>query len=131
MSEEEVWRAVVDHDVTVRYFYGTRVDSTWKPGAATRYSYPDGMVAADGGVIAIDAPHRPEMYFRARWDPELEAEGPVREAWRVDGYTEPTVELWDLDPASRTFDECTGGLPFIISGRKTFLETGTPLASAG
>ena len=30
---EAVWNAVVDGDMTVRYFYGTRVVSTWEQGA--------------------------------------------------------------------------------------------------
>ena len=53
-SPERVWRAVTDGDDTVRYYYGTRVASSWEPGAPLVYSYPDGSVAADGSVVSID-----------------------------------------------------------------------------
>jgi len=72
------------------------------------------------------------MAFHARWDPELEAEGPVREAWIVtdaDGMTMLSVEMHDVDPASKTYSEFTGGFPFIVSGLKTLVETGAPMLS--
>jgi uncharacterized protein YndB with AHSA1/START domain len=130
---EEVWRAMTDGDLTVQYFYGTRVESSWEPGSPLRYAASDGTVVADGKVIAFEPPSRLEITFHARWDPELEAEGPVREVWSVtdaEGATLLTVELWDLDPAGKTLDDFAHGLPFIVSGLKTLVETGKPLAAA-
>ena len=127
-----VWQAMIDGDQTVQYFYGTRVDSTWEPGAEIRYTYPDGSVAADGTVISADPPHRLEMTFHARWDPGLEAEGPVREAWiveEVDGVSKLTVELYDAVPGSQTYEDFVNGFPYIVSGMKTLLETGSALAA--
>jgi uncharacterized protein YndB with AHSA1/START domain len=127
---EEVWKAITDGDVTVQYFYGTRVASGWSPGDEIVYTYPDGTVAADGEVLACDPPHRVEMLFHARWDPEIEAEGPVREVWQVedaDGASLLSVEMWDIAPDSKTLREFSGGLAYILSGMKTLLETGKPL----
>jgi hypothetical protein len=67
--------------------------------------------------------------FHARWDPELEAEGPVRMEWLIEeanGLTSVTVES-HLDPTSKTYTNFSGGIPFIVSGLKTLLETGKPL----
>jgi uncharacterized protein YndB with AHSA1/START domain len=128
-----VWNAVLDGDMTVQYFYGTRVVSSWEPGARIEYRYPDGTIAADGEVITCDAPHRLEMTFHARWNPELEAEGPTRQVWLIEeagGATRLSIELYGVDAASKTFAEFTGGLAFIASGLKTLLETGKPLVSA-
>src|SRR5215210_1939914 len=55
---ERVWRAITDGDETVRYYYGTRVQSTWDKGAALSYTYPDGSIAADGEVVEVDRPNR-------------------------------------------------------------------------
>src|SRR6266542_4429204 len=41
-SPDRVWRAITDGDDTVRYYYGTRVQSDWTVGSAIRYAYPDG-----------------------------------------------------------------------------------------
>jgi DNA-binding transcriptional ArsR family regulator/uncharacterized protein YndB with AHSA1/START domain len=130
-SPERVWQALVDGNDTVRYFYGTRVASDWTPGAALTYSYPDGSVAADGEVIAADPPRRLEMSFHARWDPALEAEGPVRQVWEVEpaagGVTKLSVITSGMK--ERTAKDFIGGLPFILSGLKSLLETGQPLAA--
>ncbi len=128
---KEVWRALVDGDMTVRYYYGTRVESDWEEDADIRYYYPDGSLVAEGTVLAIDPPHRLEMTFLPHWDPELNAEGPVRQVWLVeeaDGVAKLTVETFDMDPSSKTYRDFTSGYPFIISGLKTLLETGDPLA---
>ena len=89
---DEVWRAITDGDLTAQYRgpchpdlgmaeYGTGVKSDWKPGSSVQHVTRDGSVVADGEVIAIDEPNRLEVTFHAHWDPELEAEGPVREVY--------------------------------------------------
>lgn len=130
---EDVWRAIVDGDQTVQYFYQTRVESTWEVGGSITYSLPDGTLAADGEVLSIDPGRRVEMTFQARWDPELLADGPAREVWLVepaDGVAKLTVEIYDLDPGSPTLRDFIEGLPEIVSGMKTLLETGAPLRRA-
>lgn len=125
---EEVWRAITDGDMTVRYFFDTIVDSTWQPGAPVHYRSPAGDVLADGQIIAADAPHRLEMTFHGHWDPALDAEGPVRTVWLVAeemGATTVTVEYYGLGPAAR--EQFVGGIAFIVSGLKSLLETGRPL----
>ena len=72
------------------------------------------------------------MTFHARWDPELEAEGAVRQAWEIeaagDGTCRLTVTTDGMGP--KTEHEFSGGIPFIVSGLKTLVETGQPLAVA-
>jgi len=125
-----VWNAIVDGGVTQQYFYGTRVESDWEEGSAIRYYDDDGGVVADGTVLSIEKGHRLEMTFHARWDPDLAAEGPVREVWEVDdfnGASKLTVELYDAPVGSKTYDDFTQGFPYIVSGMKTLLETGKTL----
>jgi len=131
-TPEAAWQAIVDGDVTVQYYYGTRVESDWAPGSPVRYTYPDGTVAADGEIISIDEGKRLEITFHPRWDPVLEAEGPTRMVWAVDdvdGLTRLAVEIYDMDPGSKTYSEFTGGISYIVSGLKTLLETGAPLGA--
>lgn len=130
----DAWQALVDGEQTQHYYYGTKVESDWNEGSELRYLYPDGTVAADGNVIAIDPPNRLEMTFHPRWDPEIDAAGPTRMVWLVeeaDGTTKLTVELHEVKPGSRTFADFVDGLPMIVSGLKTLLETGRPLVATG
>ena len=96
-TPERVWRAITDGDETVRYYYGTRVASSWEAGAPLTYTYPDGSVAADGEVLEIDPGRSVTMSFHPRWDPQIEAEGPVRMTWTV----EPAGEDGGRDQADR------------------------------
>jgi uncharacterized protein YndB with AHSA1/START domain/DNA-binding transcriptional ArsR family regulator len=131
-SPERVWRAITDGDDTVQYYYGTRVNSDWKVGSRVSYDYPDGTVAADGEVIEFDAPTRLETTFLARWDPEAEAEGPIRHVWELepaDGATKLTVTTKGIKRGSRA--GFSNGMIFIVSGLKTFVEGGRTAVPAG
>ena len=129
-APEAAWNAIVDGDTTVQYYYGTRVESSFEPGTPIRYTYADGSVAADGEIISCDAPKRLETTFHPRWDPELDELGAARMVWLVeeaDGLTRVTVETWDIDRESKTYTEFSQGIPYIVSGMKSLLETGAPL----
>jgi hypothetical protein len=74
------------------------------------------------------------MLFHPRWDPEIEAEGPVRMTWSIepsdDGAGSKLTVTSALVPGSKTAGEFSGGVVYIVSGLKTFVETGAPLAVA-
>ncbi len=131
-SLDAVWDAITNPDMTAQYYYGTRVDSSWEVGAPMTYSYPDGTLVSEGSIIAIDPPNRLEFTFHALWDDELRDEGPVREVWAladVNGMVKLTVEMYDIDTDSKTYEEFTGGFAYIIAGLKSTLETGEGLPS--
>jgi len=122
---ERVWRAITDGAETEQYYYGTIVKSDWSVGSRVSYDYPDGTVAADGEVLACDPPNRLEMTFLARWDPEVEAEGPVRHTWELaaqDGQTKLTVTTSGVKKGSKTAESFGNGIIYIVSGLKTFVE---------
>ena len=134
-SPERVWRAITDGDDTVNYYYGTRVASSWEVGAPITYTDPDGSIAADGEVLEIDPGRRVVMAFHPRWSRDIEAEGPVRMTWAIepgDGKGGPTrlVLTTAIVPGSRVAAEFPGGNAYIVSGLKTLVETGRPMAAA-
>lgn len=131
---ERVWQAIVDGDMTTQYYYGTRVQSTWEPGAEVLYLYPDGSKASDGEILAIEPPRYLEMTFRPLWDPKLTEEGATREIWRIEEQGEMcklSCELYDIDPDGAIMRDFASGIVYILSGLKTLVETGRPLAAPG
>lgn len=129
-SVDDVWQAIVDPDQTVQYFYGTRVQSDWQVGDSMNYHSADGGLVSEGTVLAIDPPHRIEFTFTALWDERLAAEGPCREVWSirdVNGMAELTIELHDIEVGGATYEDFVQGLPYIVSGLKSLLETGEAL----
>jgi uncharacterized protein YndB with AHSA1/START domain len=130
-TPERLWKAITDGAETERYYFGTRVASDWTVGAPITYSYPDGRVAADGEVLEIDEPKRLLITFHARWDPDTEAEGPVRHLWEIepedDGTCRLRVSTFDLVPGSKRAAEFGDGFAYIVSGLKSLVETGEPM----
>ena len=129
-TPERVWQAITDGDDTIRYYFGTRVASDWTPGSPITYAYPDGRLAADGEVLAIEPGRSVTMSFHPRWSPEIDAGGPIRMTWAVeeeDGSARLTVTT-AIVPGSPADTEFRDGVAFIASGLKTLVETGEPLA---
>ena len=130
-TPDRIWRAITDGVETERYYYNTRVDSDWSVGGRITYAYPDGSLAADGEVIEIETGRRVLMSFHPRWSPEIEAEGPVRMAWEIepagDGVSKLTVVTSGMTEGGVIQGEFVGGIVYIVSGLKTFVETGEPM----
>ena len=126
---ERVWRSITDGDETVRYYFGTRVASDWTAGSALTYAYPDGSTAADGKVLEIEPGRRVVMSFHPRWDPAIDAEGPIRMTWEVEPAEDGSklTVTSALLPGSKSAEEFAGGIVYIVSGLKTVIETGEPL----
>ena len=130
-SPDRVWQAITDGDETVRYYYGTRVISDWIVGGPLRYDRADGTLMADGIVLEVEPPRRLVMTFHPRWAEEIEAEGPVHMTWQVEPTTDGGSKLIVtsvLKTGSKSAEAFAAGIVFIVSGLKTLVETGQPLA---
>jgi uncharacterized protein YndB with AHSA1/START domain len=68
-----VWEAIVDGTKTARYYYGTafQPENGLVPGARYAYTYPDGSLAADGEILAVEPLRQLKMTFQARWDEDM------------------------------------------------------------
>jgi uncharacterized protein YndB with AHSA1/START domain/DNA-binding transcriptional ArsR family regulator len=137
-TPDQVWAAITRPEFTARYFYGSRVETTGAAGTPIRHFAPDGTTLwGDDSILESDAPRRLVHTWRSLYEPELAAEPPSRVTWEIEpqagGVTRLTVVHDQLDASPKTAEHVSGGWMFIISGLKTLLETGQPLAegSAG
>jgi uncharacterized protein YndB with AHSA1/START domain/DNA-binding transcriptional ArsR family regulator len=130
-TPEKLWRAITDPDETQKYFYGSRVESTWKPGARIGYRMPDGSIAIEGTLIEVVANRKFSQMWRALWDEKMRAEPPHKVTWEITpmkGVCKLTVLHEDL--GEEALRQVSGGIVHIVSGLKTLLETGQALPSA-
>jgi len=130
-TPEKIWDAITQPDQTARYFHGARITNTPERHISRG---PDGATWGDGPVREFDPPRRLVHEWRSLYDEDMAAEQPSRVTWEIEpqdgGYCKLTVIHDRLEGAPKTAASVSGpGWMFVLSGLKTVLETGEPLAS--
>ena len=132
-TPEEIWDAITKPEFTAKYFYGTEIVSLFEVGS-DYLAYTPGResVMVDGEVLEIDAPNKLVHTWRALYDDSMASEQHSRVTWAIEaqngGYSVLTVTHDQLENAPNTAESVSGGWMFVLSGLKTLLETGKPLA---
>jgi uncharacterized protein YndB with AHSA1/START domain/biotin operon repressor len=132
-TPERLWDAITDPEIRAKYSFGYRVETTWEPGSAYEMVHPgaEGLLG-EGENLEVDPPHRLVQSMRALWGPEVTAEGTSRVTWEIEAIGDScrlTVTHDQLREGAH--DELYGGWPMILSGLKTWLETGKLLTTPG
>jgi uncharacterized protein YndB with AHSA1/START domain len=86
----------------------------------------------EGENLEVDPPRRLVQTMRALWGPEVKAEGTSRVTWEIEPVEDScrlTVTHDQLRDGAN--DQLFGGWPMILSGLKTWLETGELLTTPG
>ena len=126
-TPEQVWDAITKPEFTEQYFYGARIEVK----GGRRFSNI-GEMEWDEEVLEAEAPRRLVHRFVAAYDPDMAAEEASRVTWEIEpqdgGITKLTVVHDQLESAPKTAESVAGGWMYILSGLKTLLETGKPLA---
>jgi DNA-binding transcriptional ArsR family regulator/uncharacterized protein YndB with AHSA1/START domain len=128
-TPEALWKAITDPEVTQRYFFDTRVESTFEKGAPIAYVW-DGQHALDGEVLEFDPPRRLVTSFVMTHDEKAKLDAPSRVSWEIEQQGELcrlTVLHDDFAGETATYRNVVSGWPYILSGLKSWLETGTSL----
>jgi uncharacterized protein YndB with AHSA1/START domain/DNA-binding transcriptional ArsR family regulator len=130
-TPERLWQALTDPAFTTRFFFGTAVRSSLRPGEPIDYSFPDGSPAVTGEVVEADPPRRLVHTWTIRYDPSL-AHETSRVTWEIEprGNACKLTATHELAGAPGTATSVRGGWPLVLSGLKTLLETGEPLEVA-
>jgi uncharacterized protein YndB with AHSA1/START domain len=132
-TADQVWDAITKPEFTSKYFYGSVIDSSYEPGARyTGWAADRSQQYVDGEVIEASPPARLVTSWRAMYDPETADEPYSRVTWELepagDGVTKLTVVHDQLEHSPKTAANVAGGWSYVLSGLKTLLETGEPLA---
>jgi uncharacterized protein YndB with AHSA1/START domain len=129
-TPERLWQALVDPELTRRYFYRCDFSGELSPGSAYTYTGPGGEVAVDGTIEEAEPFRRLVMTFHIAFDEEAARERPSRVTWEITPLGEVcrlTLVHQDLHGAPRTRQITATGWPPLVSGLKTLLETGEEL----
>jgi uncharacterized protein YndB with AHSA1/START domain len=131
-TPEQIWDAITKPEFTTKYFYGCTIDSTFEPGAPYLSAAGD-LRMADGEILEADPPRLLRHSWRTLWVEEAARDEPSRVSWVIEPQDDRTTKLTvihdKLENSPATAASIEGGWSFILSGLKTLLETGKPLAT--
>ncbi|WP_217915427.1 ArsR/SmtB family transcription factor [Miltoncostaea marina] len=132
-TPERLWEAITDGETRRKYNFGVAVESEWTPGAPITTTHPKaGGPLGEGEVLEVDPPRRLVHTMRALWSDEVRDEGFSRVTWEIEPVGDSCRLLLTHDRLREGASaELYGGWPMILSGLKTWLETGELLTTPG
>jgi uncharacterized protein YndB with AHSA1/START domain len=132
-TPERLWQAIVDPQIRSKYNFGAGVTSDWTPGARLEMGHPGGAgPLGEGEVLEVDPPRKLVHTMTALWSDEVASEGPSRVTWEIEQVADSCRLVVIHDQLRESANEqLYGGWPMILSGLKTWLETGELLTTPG
>jgi uncharacterized protein YndB with AHSA1/START domain/DNA-binding transcriptional ArsR family regulator len=132
-TPERLWAAITDPDIRSKYSFGARQRSDFTPGSRYEMWAPNAPgLLGEGENLEIDAPRRLVQSMVALWGEDVRSEGTSRVTWEIEPIGDScrlTVTHDQLREGAN--EQLYGGWPMILSGLKTWLETGELLTTPG
>jgi uncharacterized protein YndB with AHSA1/START domain len=132
-TPERLWDAITDPQIRAKYNFGAAVKCDWTPGSRLEMGAPgaDGPLG-EGEIIEVDPPRRLVHSMVALWSDEVRSEGASRVTWEIEPIQDSCRLIVTHDQLREgANDQIYGGWPMILSGLKTWLETGQLLTTPG
>jgi uncharacterized protein YndB with AHSA1/START domain len=132
-TPERLWEAITDSEIRSKYTFGMRTQSDWTQGSRFEQRSPNSPdLLGEGENLEVDPPRRLVQSMRALWGEDVKSEGTSRVTWEIEPVGDScrlTVVHDQLREGAN--EQLYGGWPMILSGLKTWLETGELLTTPG
>ena len=128
-TPEQIWEAMTRPEFTEQYFHGVRLELR----DGRRYTTTESGMSWDEPILEEEPPRRLVHQWVSYYDPEMREEEPSRVTWEIEPQEDGTCLLTlvhdRLEGAPKTAEGvAVPGWMYVLSGLKTLLETGKPLA---
>jgi uncharacterized protein YndB with AHSA1/START domain/DNA-binding transcriptional ArsR family regulator len=132
-TPERLWAAITDPEIRAKYNFGATIRSDWTPGSRFELAAPNaGGLLGEGENVEVDPPRRLVQTMVALWSDEVRDEGTTRVTWEIEPVGDSCRLLVTHDQLREGANgQLYGGWPMILSGLKTWLETGELLTTPG
>lgn len=131
-TPQKVWQALTSAEFSRRYFFGNSVEIDQRVGGAFIVRTPDGALHISGEVVECDPPRRLTVTFNVNWPELVEKLGPTLVSYEIEQAGEAVrltlSQSHDRELSDDILSGGRSGWPAILSGLKSVLETGKPLA---
>jgi uncharacterized protein YndB with AHSA1/START domain/DNA-binding MarR family transcriptional regulator len=132
-TPERLWEAITDPEIRRKYSFGAAPETDWTPGSllVLRAIKADSLLG-DGEVLEVEPPRRLVHTMRALWSDEVKDEGFSRVTWEIEQIEDSCRLIVTHDELrDGANSQIYGGWPMILSGLKTWLESGELLTTPG
>src|SRR6202022_1607668 len=132
-TPERLWEGITDREIRSKYQWDSQVSSTWKPGSHFEMRNGDrSLLLGEGENLVVEPPRRLVQSMVALWGEDVRSEGTTRISWEIEPVGDScrltvTHDQWREGANGQLY----GGWPMILSGLKTWLETGELLTTPG
>jgi uncharacterized protein YndB with AHSA1/START domain len=132
-TPERLWQAITDPQIRAKYNFGAQLNTDWTPGSRFEMGGPHaGAMLGEGENLEVDPPRRLVQTMTALWSDEVKSEGESRITWEIQQIEDSCLLTVTHDRLREGANEqLYGGWPMILSGLKTWLETGELLTTPG
>ena len=131
-TPEKVWQALTTAEFSPQYFFGFAVEMETRIGGSFVVRAPDGSTHIDGEVLACDPPSRLSVTWNVNWPGLVEKLGQTIVTYEIaqmgDAVRLTMTEAHERELPEDILSGGRAGWPAILSGLKSLLETGKPLA---
>jgi uncharacterized protein YndB with AHSA1/START domain/DNA-binding transcriptional ArsR family regulator len=132
-TPERLWEAITDPATHAQYHFGVSPQSDWREGAGYQWTHPgsDGPLA-EGENLVVDPPRKLVQSMQVLWSDDAKAESTSRVTWEIEPVGDSCRLTVTHDQLRENApEEIYGGWPMILSGLKTWLESGQQLTTPG
>jgi DNA-binding transcriptional ArsR family regulator/uncharacterized protein YndB with AHSA1/START domain len=131
-TPERLWDAITNGEIRSKYNFGCVVSTVGEPGSRFEQTTPDGHLLGEGFNVEVDSPRRLVQSMVLLYSEEVKSEGTSRVTWEIEPVGDScrlTVTHDQMRDGAN--EQLYGGWPMILSGLKTWLETGELLTTPG
>ena len=131
-TPERLWDAITNDEIRSKYNFGCAVSTVGEPGSRFEQTTPDGHLLGEGVNVEVEPPRRLVQSMVLLYSEEVKSEGTSRVTWEIKPVGDScrlTVTHDQMRDGAN--EQLYGGWPMILSGLKTWLETGELLTTPG
>lgn len=132
-TPERLWEAITDREMRSKYQFGAQFRSDYTPGSRYEIGVPGtDALLGEGENLEVDPPRKLVQTMRYLYSEDVKSEGTSKVTWEIEPVGDScrlTVTHDELREGAN--EQLYGGWPMILSGLKTWLETGELLTTPG